>query len=54
MLPYPKIDPVLIHFGPLQIRWYGLMYVIGFTASYFLVKKQIAETDNQQLALSTI
>lgn len=50
MLPYPHIDPVLIHLGPLQIRWYGLMYVIGFTASYFLVKKQIAETDNQQLA----
>jgi phosphatidylglycerol:prolipoprotein diacylglycerol transferase len=23
-------DPVLLHLGPLQIRWYGLMYVMGF------------------------
>ena len=29
MLTYPQIDPVLIHLGPLQIRWYGLMYVVG-------------------------
>ena len=50
MLPYPDINPVIIHLGPLQVRWYGLMYVIGFTASYFLVKKQIAETGNQKLA----
>lgn len=41
MLSYPDIDPVLLHIGPLQIRWYGLMYVLGFTASYFLVKQQI-------------
>ena len=41
MLPYPDIDPVLLHIGPLQLRWYGLMYVIGFTASYYLVKQQL-------------
>ncbi len=37
MLPYPDIDPVLIHLGPLQVRWYGLMYVLGFIATYLLV-----------------
>ena len=41
MIQYPNIDPVLLHLGPLQIRWYGLMYVLGFTASYFLVKRQM-------------
>lgn len=41
MLPYPDIDPVLIRIGPLQVRWYGLMYVLGFIATYFLVKRQI-------------
>lgn len=50
MLPYPHINPVIVHIGPLQIRWYGLMYVIGFAATFFLVKKQIAETDNKELA----
>lgn len=41
MIQYPDIDPVLLHLGPLQIRWYGLMYVLGFTASYYLVKQQL-------------
>ena len=44
MLPYPKIDPVAISLGPLQIRWYGLMYVIGFVVGYFLLKKRVKET----------
>lgn len=35
----PEIDPVLIHIGPLQIRWYGLMYVIGFLLAYFILLK---------------
>src|SRR5258708_10619839 len=26
---YINIDPVLVHLGPLAVRWYGLMYVIG-------------------------
>jgi len=42
MLPYPDIDPVLISLGPLKIRWYGLMYVLGFGATYYLVRYQIA------------
>lgn len=36
-----SFDPVLLHLGPLQVRWYGMMYVLGFTASYFLVRHQI-------------
>lgn len=42
MLPYPNIDPVLISVGPLQIRWYGLMYIMGFLFSYLLVQFQLA------------
>jgi len=49
MLTYPNIDPVILRIGPLQVRWYGLMYVIGFTATYFLVKKQIRETGAKKL-----
>ncbi|MBV5317122.1 MAG: prolipoprotein diacylglyceryl transferase [Desulfobulbaceae bacterium] len=40
MLEIPTINPVLFSLGPLQIRWYGLMYVIGFTAAYLLVVHQ--------------
>ncbi len=28
-LPFPAIDPVLVEFGPLVIRWYALAYVAG-------------------------
>ena len=28
-IPYPVIDPVLIAFGPLVIRWYALAYIAG-------------------------
>jgi phosphatidylglycerol---prolipoprotein diacylglyceryl transferase len=41
MIPYPNIDPVLISIGPLQIRWYGLMYIMGFLFSYLLVRFQL-------------
>lgn len=50
MIPYPQIDPSIVSIGPLHIRWYGLMYVIGFMASFFLVRRQIAKTEFTALA----
>lgn len=32
-------DPILIHLGPLQIRWYGLMFAVGFWIGTNLVAK---------------
>lgn len=40
MLPYPNINPNIIEIGPIKLRWYGLMYVLGFAAAYFLIPKQ--------------
>ena len=37
---YHDIDPVLIHIGPLQVRWYGLMYGLSFLAAYFVIRHQ--------------
>jgi phosphatidylglycerol:prolipoprotein diacylglycerol transferase len=28
-VPFPNFDPVLIHIGPVPIRWYALAYVAG-------------------------
>jgi phosphatidylglycerol:prolipoprotein diacylglycerol transferase len=28
-VPFPNIDPVLVHIGPLAIRWYALAYIAG-------------------------
>ena len=40
MLTYPEIDPVIFSIGPLAVRWYGLMYVIGFAAAWFLATRR--------------
>ncbi len=42
-LPYPHINPVFLELGPLQFRWYGLMYLIGLTAAYFLIRRRVRE-----------
>ena len=49
MLPYPKIDPILIELGPVQVRWYGLMYVLAFFFSYLLVRFQLDRQKNPLL-----
>ena len=28
-MPFPNFDPVLIHLGPIAIRWYALAYIAG-------------------------
>ena len=39
MIPYPQIDPVIFRLGPLEPRWYGLMYLLGFLYTFRLLKK---------------
>ena len=42
-LPYHNIDPVFLNIGPLQLRWYGLMYMMGFVIVYFIMRRLVAE-----------
>lgn len=43
-MPFPSIDPVFLKLGPLQFRWYGLMYVLGFVLSYFVIRSEVRRT----------
>lgn len=43
MLSYPNIDPVLIALGPVKIHWYGIMYLIGFVAVWFLGQRRATQ-----------
>ncbi len=36
MITHPNIDPVAIYLGPLQIHWYGLMYLVAFACAWLL------------------
>jgi phosphatidylglycerol:prolipoprotein diacylglycerol transferase len=40
MLTHPQIDPVAVSLGPVQIHWYGLMYLVGFLAFWWLGKRR--------------
>lgn len=37
-IPYPAIDPVAFALGPLEVRWYGIAYVIGFVAAGLIMR----------------
>lgn len=34
-----NVDPVLLNLGPLQIRWYGMLWALGFLLGYFIMRK---------------
>ena len=34
-----NVDPVALSLGPLQIRWYGLCWAVGFLLGYILMSK---------------
>jgi len=42
-LPFHNIDPVFFEIGPIQLRWYGLMYMMGFVAAYFVMRQMVRE-----------
>ncbi|MDX6750787.1 prolipoprotein diacylglyceryl transferase [Geminicoccaceae bacterium 1502E] len=37
-IPFPQIDPVLVSFGPVAIRWYALAYIVGLLLGWRLVR----------------
>jgi phosphatidylglycerol:prolipoprotein diacylglycerol transferase len=41
VIPYPRIPPTIVSVGPLAIRWYSLMYVVGYVLGYRLVLKRM-------------
>jgi len=42
VLPFPAIDPVLVHIGPFAVRWYALGYIVGIIGGWFYARAIIA------------
>jgi phosphatidylglycerol:prolipoprotein diacylglycerol transferase len=36
MIDFANFDPVAVQIGPLAVRWYGIMYLVGFGAAWWL------------------
>jgi len=45
ILPYPKIDPVLVHLGPFAVRWYALSYIGGLLLAWWLIVRTLRSKD---------
>ncbi|WP_340162156.1 prolipoprotein diacylglyceryl transferase [uncultured Hoeflea sp.] len=45
LMTFPDIDPVIFAIGPVQVRWYGLAYVIGIMLGWRYARK-LVENNN--------
>ena len=41
-IPYPHIPPVIFAVGPVAVRWYGVMYGVGYLLGYRLARTRTA------------
>src|SRR5450432_2175952 len=57
MLTYPHINPIAISIGPifglgpLRVHWYGIMYLIGFVAAWWLARYRARQPGSTWVAL---
>ncbi|SFN86822.1 Prolipoprotein diacylglyceryl transferase [Nitrosospira briensis] len=54
MLVHPQFDPIAIHLGPLAVRWYGLMYLIGFALFILLGRYRIKQNPQGAFTISML
>ena len=43
LLPFPAINPVLVQWGPLAIRWYALAYIAGLVLGWLLIRRIVSD-----------
>ncbi len=41
MIYLHQIDPIAFRIGPLQVHWYGIMYLVGFATAWWLGRRRI-------------
>src|SRR5699024_12391548 len=45
MMIHPQFDPVALSLGPVEVHWYGLMYLLAFAAAYGLAWYRSSKRD---------
>ncbi len=46
MLIHPGFNPVAISFGSFNVRWYGIMYLLGFISGWVLGRYRAKESNS--------
>src|SRR2546429_4975595 len=44
MLTYPGFNKVAFELGPIKVHWYGIMYLLGFAAAWWLARRRAAQS----------
>jgi len=45
------VNPVLVHLGSMQIRWYGLLFALSFILGYLVLEKIVFKREGLPVAL---
>jgi phosphatidylglycerol:prolipoprotein diacylglycerol transferase len=40
-IPFPRIPPEVFRIGPIALRWYGVMYVVGYAVGMWLARRRV-------------
>jgi phosphatidylglycerol:prolipoprotein diacylglycerol transferase len=40
-IPFPRIPPEIFRIGPIALRWYGVMYVVGYAVGIWLARRRV-------------
>jgi phosphatidylglycerol---prolipoprotein diacylglyceryl transferase len=40
-IPFPQLSPIAFSIGPIAVRWYGIMYFLGYSLGVYLARRRI-------------
>jgi phosphatidylglycerol:prolipoprotein diacylglycerol transferase len=40
-IPYPRISPDIFRIGPFALRWYGVMYMVGYVVGVAVARRRV-------------
>ena len=43
MLIHPDFNPIALKLGPVEIHWYGIMYLLGFLSFWLLSRRRLKD-----------
>jgi phosphatidylglycerol:prolipoprotein diacylglycerol transferase len=54
MLVHPNFDPIAFSVGPIAVRWYGIMYLVGFAMAFVLGRYRIKRGLSRRVTASIL
>ena len=51
MIVYPRINPIAVRLGPFSVHWYGIMYLLGFAAAWWLARRRASQANSSWRAV---